>query len=65
MSALIDHLPLLPRLECGDLFPLSIDSLSNNPVTHNSEVMGRLEEELARYREIEKRREEKVHKEVS
>ena len=66
VSALIDHLPLWPRLECGELFPLSIDSLSNNPVTHNSEVMERLKEELARrHREREKSREEEVHEEVS
>ena len=66
VSALIDHLPLLPRLGCGRFIMFGIHiGLSNNPVTHNNEVMGRLEEELARYREREKRREEKVHKEVS
>ena len=76
VSALIDHLPLLPRLWC-DEFNSDIISLYNNPVTHNSEVMEKLEEELtrhrqerfeeklARYREIEKSLEEEVHKEVS
>ena len=59
VSALIDHLPLLPRLGCD------ISDLSNNPVIHNNEVMGRLKEELTRRREREKRREEEVHEEVS
>ena len=64
VSALIDHLPLLPRLGCG-IYCFDINNLSNNPVTHNSEVMERLEEEVARHREREKRREEEVHEEVS
>ena len=55
VSALIDHLPLLPRLWCDKFVSLfDIDSLSNNPVTHNSEVMERLKEELTRHREREK-----------
>jgi Ran GTPase-activating protein (RanGAP) involved in mRNA processing and transport len=49
VSALMDHLPLLPRLWCGEI-TLGIDSLSNNPVIHNSEVMERLREELTRHR---------------
>ena len=62
VSALIDHLPLLPRLWCDKFISLfDIDSLSNNPVTHNSEVMERLKEELTRHRE----REKEVHEEVS
>ena len=74
VSALIDHLPLLPCLGC-DEDSFGISSLSNNPVTHNSEVMERLKEELTRHREryyesrlrheIEKRHEEEVHEEVS
>ena len=75
VSALIDHLPLLPDLGHG-LYSFDIRNLSNNPVTHNSEMMERLEEELARHRERyeeeqtrrrerEKRLEEEVPKEVS
>ena len=65
VSALIDHLPLLPYLWYGG-YSFYIDSLSNNPVTHNNEVMERLEEELTRLlREIEKSHEEEVHEEVS
>ena len=48
VSALIDHLPLLSRLGCSP-HSFDISSLSNNPVTHNSEVMERLKEELARH----------------
>ena len=79
VSALIDHLPsLLPRLGCGfRCIAFGISSLSNNPVVHNSEMMERLEEELARHREryeeeqtrlhqeMEKSHEEEVHEEVS
>ena len=65
VSALIDHLPLLPHLWC-DEYSFDIVYLSNNPVTHNNEVMGRLKEELARrHREREKSLEEEVHEEVS
>ena len=64
VSALMDHLPLLPRLGCG-IFVFDISNLFNNLVEHNSEVMERLEEELARRREREKSLEEEVHKEVS
>jgi uncharacterized protein YjbI with pentapeptide repeats len=79
VSAVIDHLPsLLPCLWCGE-FTSGIDSLSNNPVTYNNEMMERLEEELTRRhrereeeelagrpreREGEKRHGEGVHKEV-
>ena len=49
VSALIDHLPLLPHLWC-DKSTSSISSLSNNPVIHNSEVMERLKDELTRRR---------------
>ena len=53
VSALMDHLPLLlPRLGC-DKYSFDIDNLSNNPVAHNSEVMGRLKEELTRHRQEE------------
>ena len=79
VSALINHLPLLPHLWCGK-YNFDIISLYNNPVTHNSEVMENLKEklkeeltrrrrkrveELARRHEREKRLEEEVHKEVS
>ena len=67
VSALIDHLPLLPRLGCdGFMF-------YNNPVTHNSEVMERLEARLRQegeeepailHREIENRHTEEVRIEV-
>jgi Ran GTPase-activating protein (RanGAP) involved in mRNA processing and transport len=59
VSALIDHLPLLPRLGCGG-FTFGIHSLSSNPVMHNNEMMERLKEELTRRRqerEEEKRQE--------
>ena len=49
VSALIDHLPLLPHLWC-DKSTSSIDSLSNNPVEYNIKVMERLKEEMARHR---------------
>ena len=77
VSALIDHLPsLLPRLGCS---AFDIDSLSRNPVIHNSEMMETLKEELARHREresdeeeqtrlhydMEKSHEVKMHEEVS
>jgi hypothetical protein len=73
VSALIDH---LPRLGCGD-FTFGINSLSNNPVMDNSEVMERMKEEVTRrrreeeeertrfLREREKSHEEEEHKEVS
>ena len=76
VSALIDHLPLLPRLWCGR-YTFGISSFSNNPVIHDKEVMGRLKDELARHRERdeeeqtrrrrerEKSLEEEVHEEVS
>ena len=48
VSALVDHLPLLPHLWCGRYTTFNISRLSNNPVIHNSEVMERLKEELAR-----------------
>ena len=52
VSALIDHLPLLPCLGCDRYnFNITLGSLSNNPAIHNSEMMGRLEEELTRRRE--------------
>ena len=63
VSALMDHLPsLLPRLGCRKC-SFDIRSLSNNPVIHNSEVMGRLKEELTRRRqEREKRLKEELTK---
>ena len=81
VSALVDHLPLLPRLGCGRYTLLfDINSLSNNPVMHNSEVMEKLkmimvihqmryEEKLARHhreREEKKRheRERRLDEEV-
>ena len=61
VSALIDHLPLLPRLGCDNyIFSFDISNLSNNPVTHNSEVMERLKEELTRHRERKKRLKEEL-----
>ena len=62
VSALIDHLPsLLPRLWYNEFIFNNSAPLSNNPVTHNSEVMERLEEELTRRRrETEKRHKEEV-----
>ena len=51
VSALIDHLPsLLPCLWYNEFIFNNNAPLSNNPATHNSEVMERLEEELARRR---------------
>jgi hypothetical protein len=48
VSALMDHLPLLPRLGCYE-FILDIQNpLSNNPVIHNKEMMERLKGELTR-----------------
>ena len=70
VSAVIDHLLMLPHLWCGK-YSFDIRNLSNNPVTHNSEVMERLEEELARLRremeksQVERRHEVEVHEEVS
>ena len=78
VSALVDHLPLLPRLGCGIRYTtFDIRSLSNNLVIHNNEVMERLKEELTRRQEryeeeqtrlrhdMEKSHEEEVHEEVS
>ena len=69
VSALIDHLPsLLPRLWCDKYRFNNSAPLSNNPVTHNSETMERLNKELAGYlQEIEKSHEKEVYiyKEVS
>jgi hypothetical protein len=66
----VSALPLLPRLWC-DKITSGIDSLSYNPVTHNKEMMERLEELTRRHREreekrceIDKRCEEEVRKEV-
>ena len=54
VSALIDHLSLLPHLWCDNsISSFDISCLSNNPVIHDNEVMERLEEELARHRERE------------
>ena len=50
VSALIDHLPLLPHLWYGGD---TMYSLSDNPVERNIEMMERLKKELARRREIE------------
>jgi hypothetical protein len=47
VSALIDHLPLLPWLGYFE-FTFDINSLFNNPVVHNNEVMERLKEVLTR-----------------
>jgi Ran GTPase-activating protein (RanGAP) involved in mRNA processing and transport len=71
VSALIDHLPLLPRLWCHEITS-GIDSLSNNPVVHNNEMIERLKGELTRRhrereeerREVDEGREEEVQKEV-
>ena len=58
VSALIDHLPLLPHL-WYDRF-----MFYNNQVAHNSEVMETLNKELGtRLREIEKSHEEEVYEE--
>ena len=66
VSALIDHLPsLLPRLGSDKHSLFDMYNLSNNPVVHNNEVMGRLKEELIRRRQRGKSLEEEVHKEVS
>ena len=65
VSALIDHLPsLLPRLWCDRSQIFGISSLSNNPGTHNSEVMERLEEELARRRERYEEEQTRRHREI-
>jgi hypothetical protein len=72
VSALMDHLPLLPHLWCNG-FTSGIDSFSNNPVTHNIEIIERLEGELTRrhrereeeeHRGIDKRSEEEVQRAV-
>ena len=78
VSALIDYLPLLPRLGYGGMLSFGISSLSNNPVIHNNEVIERLEGALARRQAIEilealakllyekgKGYEEEAHEEVS
>ena len=63
VSALIDHLPLLPHLWCGRYKTFGVHSLSNNPAVHNIEIMERLKEEMVRlHYEMD---EEEVHGEVS